>query len=163
MIRILRSGFLTFYKNKFKCSFGKNGFTKNKREGDLKTPLGHFKIIKCYYRPDRVKKPITKIKCIQITKNMGWCDDPLSPKYNKLIRLPYNYHYEKLFKKDHTYDLILVLNYNLNPVKKLHGSAIFIHIAKRNFKPTLGCIALQKEDLIIILKKLHSNTVVKII
>jgi len=162
MIKVLRSGFLTFYKSKFKCSFGKNGFTKIKREGDLKTPLGYFKITKCYYRPDRIKKPITKIRCIKIVKNMGWCDDPSSPKYNKLIRLPYNYHYEKLFKKNHTYDLILVLNYNVNPVKKYYGSAIFIHIAKRNFKPTLGCIALQKEDLITVLKKIRYETIVKI-
>jgi len=162
MIKVLRSGFLTFYKNKFKCSFGKNGFTKNKKEGDLKTPLGCFKILRCYYRSDRLKKPIANIRCIKITKTMGWCDDPLSPKYNRLIRLPYNYHHEKFFKKDHTYDLMLVLNYNSNPVRKYYGSAIFIHIAKRNFKPTLGCIALRKEDLIFLVKKIHYNTVVKI-
>jgi len=162
MIKVLRSGFLTFYKNKFKCSFGKNGFTKNKREGDGKTPMGNFKILKCYYRSDRIKKPKTKIRCFKITRKMGWCDDPKSPQYNKLIHLPSKYHHEKLYKKDHTYDVILVLNYNTYPVKKLHGSAIFIHIAKRYFKPTLGCVALEKKKIIFLLKKINSYTSVKI-
>jgi len=161
MIKVLRSGFLTFYKKKFKCSFGKNGLTKNKREGDCKTPIGNFKIIKCFYRSDRIKKPKTKFKCIKITRKMGWCDDPLSPKYNKLVHLPNKYSCEKLFKKDHTYDLILVLNYNTFPVKKFYGSAIFIHIAKR-LKPTLGCVALEKENLIYLIKKINLNTSVRI-
>ena len=162
MIKVLRSGFLTFYKNKFKCSFGKNGFTKNKREGDCKTPMGNFKIIKCYYRSDRIKKPKTKLRCIKITKTMGWCDNPLSPNYNKLVHLPYKYGYEKLYKKNHTYDVILVLNYNTHPVKKFYGSAIFIHIAKKKFKPTLGCVALEKKNLIFLLNNINYNTSVRI-
>ena len=93
---------------------------------------------------------------------MGWCDDPRSKKYNKLIKLPSNYSYEKLYKKENIYDIILVLNYNMNPIIKNKGSAIFIHIAKKNYKKTEGCIALKKIHLLKIIKELKKNTKVKI-
>ena len=93
---------------------------------------------------------------------MGWCDDPRSKNYNKLINLPFNYSYEKLFKKENIYDIILVLDYNMRPVKKNKGSAIFIHIAKKNYKKTQGCIAIKKTELLKILKKIDINTKVKI-
>jgi len=162
MIKVLRSGFLTFYKYKFKCSFGKNGLTKNKREGDRKTPMGNFKIIKCYYRSDRIKKPKTKMRCIQITKKMGWCDDFRSKKYNTLIKLPSKLHHEKLYRKDRLYDILVVINYNTKPVITGLGSAIFLHVAKKNYNSTKGCIALKREDLIILLKKIDKFTKIKI-
>ena len=93
---------------------------------------------------------------------MGWCDDPRSKNYNKLINLPFNYSYEKLFKKENIYDIILVLDYNMRPVKKNKGSAIFIHITKKNYKKTQGCIAIKKTELLKILKKIDINTKVKI-
>ena len=93
---------------------------------------------------------------------MGWCNDPRSSKYNKLITIPINSSYEKLYKKNNTYDIILVLNYNMNPIKKNKGSAIFIHIAKKNYNKTAGCIAIKKIDLIKILGKIKINTKVKI-
>ena len=93
---------------------------------------------------------------------MGWCDDPRSKKYNKLIYLPSNFNYEKLFKKENIYDIVLVLNYNMKPVKKNKGSAIFIHVAKNNYKKTEGCIAIKKSQLLKILKVIKINTEVKI-
>ena len=93
---------------------------------------------------------------------MGWCDDPRSKNYNKLINLPFNYNYEELFKKENIYDIILVLNYNMRPVKKNKGSAIFIHITKKNYKKTQGCIAVKKTGLLKILKEIDINTRVKI-
>ncbi len=93
---------------------------------------------------------------------MGWCDDRNSKKYNKLIRLPSDYSYEKLYKKENIYDIILVLDYNMNPIRKGKGSAIFIHIAKKNYKKTKGCIAIKKVDLLKILKELKKNNKVKI-
>ena len=93
---------------------------------------------------------------------MGWCNDPKSEKYNKLINLPFNYSYEQLFKKENIYDIILVLSYNMNPIKKNRGSAIFIHIAKRKYKKTQGCVAVKKTDLLKILKEIKINTKVKI-
>ncbi len=93
---------------------------------------------------------------------MGWCDDPKSNHYNKLVKLPFNYKHEKLFIKENIYDIILVLNYNMNPVKKNKGSAIFIHIAKNNFKKTQGCVAIKKINLIKLIKEVSPNTKIKI-
>jgi len=93
---------------------------------------------------------------------MGWCDDPNSNYYNKLVKLPYEYNYEKLYKKENIYDIILVLDYNMNPVIKNKGSAIFIHVAKRNYKKTEGCIAIKKKILLKIIKDIKKNTKVKI-
>jgi len=89
---------------------------------------------------------------------MGWCDDPKSKQYNKLIKLPFVYRHEKLYKKENMYDIILVLNYNMNPIKKNKGSAIFIHIAKNNFKKTEGCIAIKKNQILRIVKEVEPNT-----
>ena len=93
---------------------------------------------------------------------MGWCDDPKSKDYNKLIKLPSSYSYEKLYKKEQTYDIIVVLNYNMNPIIKNKGSAIFIHISRKNYKKTEGCVALKKNDLLNIIQQIKKNTVVKI-
>ena len=147
---------------KVKCALGKRGIGYKRKEGDLITPKGEFKIKYILYRKDRIKKIQSKIQKIVIKKNMGWCDDPNSKDYNKLIKLPFSYNCEKLFKSNNTYDLILVLNYNMNPVIKRKGSAIFIHVAKKNFKKTQGCVALKKKDLLKIIKNLKNNTKVKI-
>ena len=93
---------------------------------------------------------------------MGWCDDPKSKQYNKLVKLPFSYNHEKLFKKENIYDIILVLNYNMNPIKKNRGSAIFIHVANNNFKKTEGCVAIKKISLIKLIKKISLYTKVKI-
>ena len=125
------------------------------------TPLGEFNIKYILYRKDRVKVS-TKLKKKFIKKNMGWCDDPKSRHYNKLVKLPFSYSHEKLFKKENIYDIILVLNYNMNPIKKRKGSAIFIHVAKNNFKKTKGCVAINKISLIKLIKKINPYTKVKI-
>jgi L,D-peptidoglycan transpeptidase YkuD (ErfK/YbiS/YcfS/YnhG family) len=162
MIIINKSGYLKYKDLKFKCALGKSGVGKKKKEGDNITPRGTFNIIKIYYRSDRIKKLSSKFKLIMITKKMGWCDDPKSKKYNQLIKLPTKYSHEILHRKDNIYDLILVLNYNMKPTIKNKGSAIFIHIAKKNYKKTLGCIALKKVDLINLLKEVKRNTKVNI-
>ena len=154
---------LTFRNYKAKCAIGKRGINYKRKEGDLITPIGRYKIKYILYRKDRVKKPQTSIKKIIIKKDMGWCDDPISRKYNQLIKLPSIFSYEKLYKKENIYDIILVLNYNMNPIIKNRGSAIFIHVAKRNYKKTKGCVALKKEHLLKIIKKLKKNTFVKIV
>ena len=93
---------------------------------------------------------------------MGWCDNPKSKKYNKLIKKPFKGSAEKLYRKDNTYDIILVLNYNINPIRKGKGSAIFIHIARKNYKSTLGCIGVSKRNLKKIIKKINKSTIVNI-
>jgi L,D-peptidoglycan transpeptidase YkuD (ErfK/YbiS/YcfS/YnhG family) len=162
MIIINKTGYLKYRDLKFKCALGKSGIGNKKIEGDNITPKGVFNIIKIYYRKDRVKKLSSKFKLIEIKKNMGWCDDPKSRKYNKLIKLPNKYSHEILYRKDNIYDLILVLNYNIKPTIKNKGSAIFIHVAKKNYKKTAGCVALKKVNLIKLINTLSKNVSIKI-
>ena len=162
MIIVKKSGYLKYKNLKFRCALGKAGVKKKIIEGDNITPKGTFKIIKIYYRPDKIKKIKTLIKKIKIKKNMGWCDDPNSDFYNKQIKLPTKLSHEKLYRNDNLYDLIAVLNYNTNPIIKNKGSAIFMHIGKDSYKKTKGCIALKKEDLLKIISKIKKNTKIKI-
>jgi len=145
----------------FKCSIGKKGLKKNKIEGDGSTPVGLFSLGIVYYRPDRIDKPNTKLKIKKITKRMGWCNDANNKKYNKEILLSKKNKGEKLFRYDRIYDLILVINYNTKKTIKNKGSAIFIHLTK-NYKPTLGCIVIQKNDLLVLLKLITADTKIKI-
>ena len=139
---------------RIKCSIGKRGIKKKRTEGDKSTPKGIFKIKYLLYRKDRLSGIRTKLKKYSIKKNMGWCDDVNSKKYNKLIILPSNLKHEKLYIKDHIYDLVIVINYNMNPTVKNKGSAIFLHIAKKNYSPTKGCVAISKKNMRILLKNL---------
>ena len=147
---------------KFKCCIGKNGISKNKVEGDKKTPGGYYNIEYLYFRKDRIKKPFTKLKCIEIKKDMGWCDDPNNLKiYNKLIKTKKNLKYEKLYRRDDKYNLFIPIKYNFTRPIKSKGSCIFIHLTK-NYKPTAGCIALKKKDFLIMLKIIKKRTKIKI-
>ncbi|MDB3987660.1 L,D-transpeptidase family protein [Candidatus Pelagibacter sp.] len=147
----------------FKCCIGKKGLTFKKREGDQKTPKGIFEIENLYYRKERIKKPKTSLKCVEIKKDMGWCDDvKFEKKYNKLFKINKKISHEKLKRKDHKYDLIIPIKYNfLKPIKGL-GSCIFIHLTK-NYKPTAGCIALKEKDFLIMLKLIDKNTKITIL
>ena len=154
---------LVFDEFTFRCCIGKKGTTKRKIEGDKKTPVGTFSLGNLYYRRDRHIKPLTKLKCITIKKNMGWCDDIKNKKYyNKLINVNKKIQHEKLFRKDSKYDFLIPINYNTKQTTLGKGSAIFIHLTK-NFKPTEGCIALKKKEFLILLKLLNKNTKIKII
>ena len=160
---LINKKYLTYKNYKLKCALGKRGIGYKKKEGDLITPVGKYKIKYILYRKDRIKKIYSKIRTIVIKKNMGWCNDPESKDYNKLIKLPSDFSFEKLYKKENIYDIVLVLDYNMSPIIKNKGSAIFIHVAKKNYKKTEGCMALRKIHLLKIIKLLESNTKVKIV
>ena len=160
-LRLKNKEYLIVDEFKFKCSIGKKGLNSKKIEGDHCTPIGVFKIGKVYYRPDRIKKIDTSLKTKKITKNMGWCDDAYNRNYNKEIVLNKKNKGEKLFRKDNAYDVLIVIEYNTNKTKPFKGSAIFIHLTK-NYSPTEGCIALKKNDLLILLKIINKNTKIKI-
>jgi len=162
MIIVKKTGYLQYKNLKFRCALGKAGIKKKEKEGDNVTPKGIFKITSMYYRTDRIKNITTAVKKIKIKKNMGWCDDPDSHFYNQQISLPNKFGHEKLYRNDHLYDLILFINYNTNPIIKNKGSAIFIHIAKKNYKKTKGCIALKKKHLIELISKIKKNTQIEI-
>ena len=160
---LIKNKYLFFKHYRIKCAIGKRGIGIKKQEGDLITPKGQFKIKYILYRNDKIKKFVTKIRKKKIQKKMGWCDDPNSKSYNKLIKLPFNYKFEKLFRKDNIYDILFVLNYNMNPIIKNKGSAIFVHLAKKNYSSTQGCIAIKKIDMFKLIKDIKKNTTVKII
>ena len=143
---------------KLKCSLGKSGIKKNKKEGDLATPKGIFRIGYLYYRKDRIKNLQTKIKKKIIKKNMGWCNDINSIEYNKEIKFPFKYSAEKLFRKNKNYDLFINIKYNHSPVIKKKGSAIFLHLVNNNYKPTNGCVAIVKKDFLKILPLINKRT-----
>ena len=146
----------------FDCAIGKKGLVKKKIEGDKKTPIGTYSLGNLYYRKDRNPKPLTKLKCIPIKKDMGWCDDIKSKKnYNKLIKVNKKIKHEKLFRKDYKYDFMIPINYNSKKTKLGKGSAIFLHLTN-NFCSTLGCVAIKKKDFLILLKLINKNTKIKL-
>ena len=162
MIIVKKSGYLKYKNFKFRCALGKGGIKQKEREGDFITPKGKFKLIKIYYRSDRIKKINSTLKKIKIKKNMGWCNDVSSNYYNKQIKINKKISHESLHRKDNVYDIIVVLNYNLNPIIKGKGSAIFLHVAKKNYNKTQGCIALKKNELLSLISKIKKNTQIRI-
>jgi L,D-peptidoglycan transpeptidase YkuD (ErfK/YbiS/YcfS/YnhG family) len=162
MIIVKNNGYLEYKNFKYRCALGKSGIKTKIKEGDNITPKGTYKILNIYYRKDRIKKIKSSIKKIKISKNMGWCDDTQSKHYNKQIKLPSELSHEILYRKDNIYDIICVINYNINPTLKNKGSAIFLHIAKKKYQKTQGCIALKKIHLIKLLSIIKKNTKIKI-
>jgi|TARA_B110000003_G_C16255305_1_gene380718 L,D-peptidoglycan transpeptidase YkuD (ErfK/YbiS/YcfS/YnhG family) len=160
-IKLKNKDMLIFEDFKLKCCIGLNGIKSKKVEGDKSTPRGLFTLGKIYYRPDRVKKPKTNISLKKITKKMGWCDDPNSKYYNSEIKINKKIKCERLFRHDYKYNYLLVINYNLNKIKR-KGSAIFIHLTK-NYQPTAGCVAIRKKDFLILIKLINKNTKINII
>ena len=161
-IKIKNKYTLLFDEFEFKCCIGACGFTSDKYEGDKKTPTGLFSLGDLYYRSDKVGKPKTKLKCIKIQKNMGWCNDINSKFYNKEIKIKKKVRYEKLFRNDYKYDYLIPIKYNWLKPKRKKGSAIFIHLTK-NYNPTAGCIALSLKDFLILVKLIKKNTKIRII
>ena len=160
---IIKKRFLKYKGHKFKCSIGKLGSSWSKKEGDLTTPRGIFKLGTIYFRKDRIKSIKTKIRKKIIKRNMGWCDDSKSKKYNKEISFPFKFKAEKLYRKDNIYDLLINIKYNYRPVVKGKGSAIFLHLANKKYKPTKGCVAISKKDFLKILPLINKNTKILII
>ncbi len=162
MILVNKDKILYFQKKKYKCSIGLNGFTKNKIEGDKKTPIGTYSFGKLFVRTDKIKNLNTKFKYTPIRKDMAWSDDPNDSNYNSLIKTK-NKHKESLYRNDNLYDLVLIINYNINPTILNKGSAIFLHVSNDDYKPTEGCVAIIVNDFIEILKTLKPDDKINIL
>ena len=154
----IKNHLLLYRDYKLKCSIGKSGITNKKKEGDLATPKGNFRIGMLYYRKDRIKNFKCKIKKKIIKRNMGWCDDIRSKQYNREIIFPFKYKAEKLYRKSKIYDLFINIEYNYKPTIKGKGSAIFLHLADTNYSPTKGCIAISKKKFLEILPFIKKET-----
>jgi L,D-peptidoglycan transpeptidase YkuD (ErfK/YbiS/YcfS/YnhG family) len=143
----------------FTCALGATAISTRKREGDHASPAGHFRLIEGFFKPLIGRRPRTALPIFAISRELGWCDDPLSGNYNRLIRLPAQAHHETLWREDSLYDLVIVLDYNLCPRRKGAGSAIFLHCARPGFTPTEGCVALRQEDLRKLLPRLARHAI----
>lgn len=153
------SGVLKFNGKEYKCALGSGGVKQGKKEGDGVTPVGSFPIREVMYRKDQLdEKPKTALPVREIQKDDGWCDEESCKDYNKKVKLPHSGSHEELWRNDRVYDIIVILGYNDSPPEPEKGSAIFMHIARKEFTPTAGCIALTKEDLLEILSQCDEST-----
>jgi L,D-peptidoglycan transpeptidase YkuD (ErfK/YbiS/YcfS/YnhG family) len=145
-----------------RCAIGPAGIAAKAREGDGVTPQGAFAIREIFYRADRVPKPHVSLPLRAIARDDGWCDAPDDPNYNRLIKLPYDASAEQMWRDDALYDLVAVIGFNDDPVMAGKGSAIFLHIAKVDYAPTAGCVALAKDDLLAALEQLRPGDQIQI-
>ena len=148
------NGRLKIANRSFSCQLGRSGQTAAKREGDGATPMGHWPVVTVYYRADRIARPSTKLPVKIIRRQNGWCDDPLDRNYNRPVTLPYPASAESLWRDDHAYDLVVVLDYNFTKRRMNRGSAIFMHLTHDDLRPTAGCLAFREQDMRMILKQL---------
>lgn len=161
ILKVKNKDTLVIGEFKFKCSVGINGVTKSKIEGDGKTPKGFFGLGPIYWRKDRVQKPKTMLETKILNENDAWCNDIKSNLYNKKISILNKVKKENLFRKDHKYNYLIVINYNTKKIIKNAGSAIFLHITK-DYKKTAGCVAVSLKDFKIILRLLEKKSKIKI-
>ncbi len=148
---------------RLRCAIGHGAFAADKREGDGATPIGAWPMRRLLWRPDRLPRVETALPAEPVEPDSGWCDAPGDPAYNLPVRLPYGASAESLWREDHVYDLIVPLGYNDAPIVPGRGSAIFLHVARPDFSPTEGCVALALEDLLSVLAeaRLPSRVVVR--
>lgn len=142
-----RRGWITLGSLRLPCAFGRSGPGYRKREGDGVTPIGVWRIELAFYRADRITRPRLAAPTRPLHHQDGWCDATGDRNYNRLVRLPYPASSEELLRDDRLYDIVMVLSHNRRPRIMGAGSAIFLHVARPDFGPTAGCVALRLADL----------------
>ena len=148
---VTRAGSLMIETETFRVALGYGGISSDKREGDGATPTGLLPLREVLFRPDRLSIPGCSVSTRPLTPSDGWCDDPRHPAYNLPVRHPFEASAEALWRDDAVYDIIGILGWNDDPPLPGQGSAIFLHLARFDYAPTEGCIALAREDLVIVL------------
>ncbi len=162
IIKLDRSRRLRWAGQDVRCVLGRNGIVAAKDEGDGGTPTGVLPLRRVFYRADRLDPPRTPLPLVRLQPNDGWCDDPANFAYNTHVKLPYPASCEELWRDDHLYDVIVVLGYNDDPPVAGRGSAIFLHVAHSNFRPTEGCVALVLEDLLNLLESIGGDAAIQV-
>lgn len=145
--RSARSGVLETGWLRARCAIGRNGVKARKREGDGATPAGIWRVVRVLWRSDRTRRPVTRLPVRALSIDDGWCDAPSDRNYNRAVRHPYPASAEQLWRRDHLYDIVVVLDHNQRPRIKGCGSAVFVHLARPGYEATEGCIALGERDL----------------
>ena len=145
---------------RYRCSIGRSGTTRQKREGDGCTPVGRFSILSWRFRPKGAvrSRPVAPWKYLQ--KNDLWCDDPRSGSYNREIKAPSRFEHERMWRDDKKYDAVGIINYNIRPRMTRLGSAIFFHLCSEEYESTAGCVAVNGKDLNKILPRFTADAVV---
>jgi L,D-peptidoglycan transpeptidase YkuD (ErfK/YbiS/YcfS/YnhG family) len=138
---------------RFRCAIGPAGLRLDKREGDGATPVGRFLLRQVLYRPDRLEPPASGLPRRPLVPSDGWCDDPADAAYNRPVTLPYPARHERLWREDGVYDVIVVIGHNDDPPVPGAGSAVFLHVARPDYAPTEGCVALALPDLLDVLRQ----------
>jgi L,D-peptidoglycan transpeptidase YkuD (ErfK/YbiS/YcfS/YnhG family) len=156
-------GWATLGERRWRCTVGAGGIREDKVEGDSATPVGEFPLRRIYYRNDLLVLPKVALPARPISKHDGWCDDPRSPSYNKLVHIPNEWGAEKMWREDGLYDLVVVVGYNDDPPEGEWGSAIFLHIARDDYAGTQGCVAFSRNDLLELLPLLTRDTRLRVL
>ncbi len=130
-----------------RCAIGRSGMIRDKREGDGGTPVGVWPLRRVFFRPDKLPRPETLLRAVEISPADGWCDAPKDRNYNRLVKLPYPASAEDMWRSDDIYDIVVELGYNDDPVVPGKGSAIFLHLARPDYSATAGCVAVALEDM----------------
>ena len=155
-------GWAVWGEARLRCALGANGVRRDKREGDMATPVGSFAVRRALYRPDRVTLGSLALPTAPLAESDGWCDAPEDAAYNRMVRLPYPASAERLWRDDRIYDVIGVLGHNDAPPVSRRGSAIFLHVAADDFAPSAGCVALALADLLRVLREADARTCVRV-
>jgi L,D-peptidoglycan transpeptidase YkuD (ErfK/YbiS/YcfS/YnhG family) len=133
-----------------------------KREGDGTSPQGTWRMKRVFYRPDRLPRPDTALPVVPLRENDGWCDAPDHRLYNRPVTLPFEASHETLWRDDHVYDLIVELDHNSDPVIASRGSAVFFHLAREDYRPTEGCVAISRQHMLQVLQNASPETSIEI-
>jgi L,D-peptidoglycan transpeptidase YkuD (ErfK/YbiS/YcfS/YnhG family) len=155
-------GWLTAGAIRIPVALGRGGVRADKREGDGATPRGRFRPLRLWWRADRGPRPRTLLPVRRIGRTDGWSEDPADRRYNRPIRLADGRGGDGLWRADRLYDLIVELDHNVRPRVAGRGSAIFVHVARPNFAPTAGCVALTSPALRRLLTRMSAKTRIKI-
>lgn len=161
-ILVSADGALSWPGGRARCALGRGGVRLDKREGDGATPVGAFALRRLLYRPDRLAPPVTGLPVSALDPDDGWCDDPADAAYNRPVRPPFAASHERMWRDDALYDLVVVLGHNDAPPRPGLGSAIFLHVARPDYQPTEGCVALAASDLARLLADCDETTILRV-
>ena len=156
-------GWATLGARRWRCTVGEGGVREDKVEGDAATPSGEYPLRRIYFRNDRLVLPKVRLPARPIAEHDGWCDDPRSPTYNRLVHVPNDWSAEKMWREDGLYDLVVVVGYNDDPPEGEWGSAIFLHVAREDYAPTRGCVAFSQADLLELVPLIGPHTRLRVL
>jgi L,D-peptidoglycan transpeptidase YkuD (ErfK/YbiS/YcfS/YnhG family) len=161
-----RRGWLTAGGLTVPVALGRGGIKANKREGDGGTPKGIFRPRQLWWRADRYPRPRTFLPARAIRPEDAWCEDPSSRHYNQPLQLDHNQPLQldrdqggdRLTRQDHLYDFIVEIDHNSSPRIAGRGSAVFLHLARKDFSPTAGCVSMTRSAMLRLLERLGPQT-----